>query len=164
MAPIIARARVHGSGFFNNFAAETKKPNLMEKIKAAIVGYGNIGKYVLEALETAPDFEVAGIVRRNGAADAPKELAGYKIVKNISELPKPDVAILCVPSRKAEEYANEILPLGINTVDSFDIHTLIPETRKRLMKVASDAGKVAIISAGWDPGTDSRTLQKFKQH
>ena len=155
MAPIIARARVHGSGFFNNFAAETKKPNLMEKIKAAIVGYGNIGKYVLEALETAPDFEVAGIVRRNGAADAPKELAGYKIVKNISELPKPDVAILCVPSRKAEEYANEILPLGINTVDSFDIHTLIPETRKRLMKVASDAGKVAIISAGWDPGTDS---------
>ena len=69
----------------------------MEKIKAAIVGYGNIGKYVLEALETAPDFEVAGIVRRNGGADAPRELSGYKIVKNISELPKPDVAILCVP-------------------------------------------------------------------
>ncbi|MBR3658552.1 MAG: Gfo/Idh/MocA family oxidoreductase, partial [Bacteroidaceae bacterium] len=80
----------------------------MEKIKAAIVGYGNIGKYVLEALETAPDFEVAGIVRRNGAADCPKEIEGYKIVKNISELPKPDVAILCVPSRKTEEYAKEI--------------------------------------------------------
>ena len=127
----------------------------MEKIKAAIVGYGNIGKYVLEALETAPDFEVAGIVRRNGAADCPKEIEGYKIVKNISELPKPDVAILCVPSRKTEEYAKEILPLGINTVDSFDIHTLIPETRKRLMQVATEAGKVAVISAGWDPGTDS---------
>ena len=127
----------------------------MEKIKAAIVGYGNIGKYVLEALETAPDFEVTGIVRRNGSADCPKELNGYKIVKNISELPKPDVAILCVPSRKTEEYANEILPLGINTVDSFDIHTLIPETRKRLQQVAAKAGKVAIISAGWDPGTDS---------
>ena len=117
----------------------------MEKIKAAIVGYGNIGRYVLEALETAPDFEVSGIVRRNGGADAPKELAGYKIVKNISELPKPDVAILCVPSRKAEEYAKEILPLGINTVDSFDIHTLIPETRKRLGRVAAESGKVAII-------------------
>ncbi len=127
----------------------------MEKIKAAIVGYGNIGKYVLEALETAPDFEVAGIVRRNGDADCPKELQGYKIVRKISELSKPDVAILCVPSRKAEEYANEILPLGINTVDSFDIHTLIPETRKRLQQVAAEAGKVAVISAGWDPGTDS---------
>jgi diaminopimelate dehydrogenase len=82
-------------------------------------------------------------------------LQGYKIVRKISELPKPDVAILCVPSRKTEEYANEILPLGINTVDSFDIHTLIPETRKRLMQVAAESGKVAIISAGWDPGTDS---------
>ncbi len=127
----------------------------MEKIKAAVVGYGNIGKYVLEALETAPDFEVAGIVRRNGAADCPSELQGYKIVRKISELPKPDVAILCVPSRKTEEYAREILPLGINTVDSFDIHTLIPETRKRLQQVAEESGKVAIISAGWDPGTDS---------
>lgn len=37
----------------------------MKKIRAAIVGYGNIGKYVLEALQTAPDFEIAGIVRRN---------------------------------------------------------------------------------------------------
>ena len=49
---------------------------------------------MLDALETAPDFEVAGIVRRNGAADCPKEIEGYKIVKNISELPKTDVAIL----------------------------------------------------------------------
>ena len=88
----------------------------MEKIKAAVVGYGNIGKYVLEALETAPDFEIAGIVRRNGAADCPKELQGYTIVRKITELAKPDVAILCVPSRKTEEYAKEILPLGINTV------------------------------------------------
>ena len=127
----------------------------MEKITAAIIGYGNIGKYVLEALETAPDFEVAGIVRRNGDADCPKELSGYKIVRKITELPKPDVAILCVPSRRTEEYAREILPLGINTVDSFDIHTLIPETRKRLGQVAAESGKVAVISAGWDPGTDS---------
>lgn len=45
----------------------------MKKIRAAIVGYGNIGKYVLEALEAAPDFEVAGIIRRN-PNDIPDEL------------------------------------------------------------------------------------------
>ena len=127
----------------------------MEKIKVAVVGYGNIGRYVLEALGEAPDFEVTGIVRRNGDVNCPKELEGYKVVKNISQLTKPDVAILAVPSRKTEEYASQILPLGINTVDSFDIHTLIPETRKRLMKVAAESGRVAVISAGWDPGSDS---------
>ena len=134
----------------------------MEKIKAAIVGYGNIGKYVLEALETAPDFEVAGIVRRNGDADCPKELQGYNIVRKITELPKPDVAILCVPSRKTEEYATDILPLGINTVDSFDIHGLICDLRRSLDAAAKKTGAVSIISAGWDPGSDSivRTLMQ----
>ena len=50
----------------------------MKKIRAAIVGYGNIGKYVLEALEAAPDFEVAGVVRRN-PNDIPDELKGYTV-------------------------------------------------------------------------------------
>ena len=127
----------------------------MIKIKAAIVGYGNIGKYVLEALQAAPDFDIVGIVRRNGNAEMPAELADYKVVKEITELPKPDVAILAVPSRNAEEYALQILPLGINTVDSFDIHTLILETKKRIDKVAKAAGRVSVLSAGWDPGSDS---------
>ena len=47
----------------------------MKKIRAAVVGYGNIGKYTIQALEAAPDFEIAGVVRRNGAADKPAELA-----------------------------------------------------------------------------------------
>ena len=49
----------------------------MKKIRAAIVGYGNIGRYVLEALQQAPDFEVAGVVRRN-PSNVPAELAATK--------------------------------------------------------------------------------------
>ena len=30
----------------------------MDKIRAAVVGYGNIGKYVVESLIDAPDFEI----------------------------------------------------------------------------------------------------------
>ena len=55
----------------------------MKKIRAAIIGYGNIGHYTVEALEAAPDFEIAGIVRRNGADNKPAELANYEVVKNI---------------------------------------------------------------------------------
>ena len=71
----------------------------MKKIRVAIVGYGNIGKYALEALEAAPDMEVAGVVRRNGNVDCPAELAPYPVVKHISELEDVDVAILATPTR-----------------------------------------------------------------
>ena len=39
----------------------------MKKIRAAVVGYGNIGQYSVQALEAAKDFEIAGIVRRQGS-------------------------------------------------------------------------------------------------
>ena len=57
----------------------------MKKVRAAIVGYGNIGHYVLEALQAAPDFEIAGVVRRAGAENKPEELANYAVAKDIKE-------------------------------------------------------------------------------
>ncbi|MBQ1972754.1 MAG: diaminopimelate dehydrogenase [Paraprevotella sp.] len=132
----------------------------MKKIRAAIVGYGNIGRYALQALESAPDFEVAGVVRRNGAENCPEELTKYQVVKDIRELQNVDVAIISAPTRSVEQYAKDILSLGINTVDSFDIHGQIPALRKSLNESAKAGNAVAIISAGWDPGSDSvvRTL------
>lgn len=134
----------------------------MKKIRAAVVGYGNIGRFTLEALQAADDFEIAGIVRRNGAADKPAELASYEVVKDITELRDVDVAILATPTRSCEEYAKKILALGINTVDSFDIHTSILDYRASLMPVCKEHNTVAIIAAGWDPGSDSivRTLMQ----
>ena len=134
----------------------------MKKIRAAVVGYGNIGRFTVEALEAASDFEIAGIVRRNGAANKPAELAAYEVVSNITELKNVDVAILATPTRSCEEYARQILALGINTVDSFDIHTSILDYRNSLMPICKEHGTVAVIAAGWDPGSDSvvRTLMQ----
>ncbi len=127
----------------------------MKKIRAAVVGYGNIGRYAVEALEAAPDFEIAGIVRRNGSVDKPAELDGYAVVKDIKELTDVDVAILATPTRQVENYAKECLALGINTVDSFDIHTKIVDLRRSLDAAAKANNAVSVISAGWDPGSDS---------
>ena len=134
----------------------------MEKIKVAIVGYGNIGKYALEALETSSDMECVGVVRRTATKEGFPELNAYKVVTDITELGKVDVAILATPTRSCEEYAKQYLAMGINTVDSFDIHTSILDYRAALMPVAKENGAVAIISAGWDPGSDSivRTLME----
>lgn len=133
----------------------------MKKIRAAVVGYGNIGHFTVQALKAAPDFEIAGVVRRH-IGDIPSELATYKVVTDIRELGDVDVAILCTPTREVEKYALEYLRLGINTVDSFDIHTSIVDLRRSLDAAAKAAGRVSVISAGWDPGSDSivRTLMQ----
>ncbi len=132
-----------------------------KKIRAAVVGYGNIGRFTIQALEEAPDMEIAGVVRRN-VGEKPLELTPYPVVTDIRELGQVDVAILCTPTREVEKYALEYLAMGINTVDSFDIHTQIVSLRRSLNEAAVKAGKVAVISAGWDPGSDSivRTLME----
>lgn len=134
----------------------------MEKIKVAVVGYGNVGRFALEALEVAPDMEVAGIVRRNGNENCPLELTKHHVVSDIRDLGKVDVAILACPTRSCPQYAKQILPLGINTVDSFDIHTSIMDYRSELMPINKTTNTVSVIAAGWDPGSDSivRTLMQ----
>ena len=105
----------------------------MEKIKIAIVGYGHVGRGTLEAVNEEPDMELVGIVRRKDSAGGtqPHELSRTKIVTDIKDLGKVDVAILCGPTRTVKGTATTILKLGINTVDSFDIHpelSLCPPT------------------------------------
>ncbi len=128
----------------------------MKQIRAAVVGYGNIGRYALQALEAAPDFEIAGVVRRQVTDEA----LPYPVVTDIAELGQVDVAILATPTRSVEAYAKQLLAKGIHTVDSFDIHTQITQLRRSLDETARAHGAVSIIASGWDPGTDSvvRTL------
>lgn len=127
----------------------------MKKIRAAVVGYGNIGRYTIEALEASRDFEIAGVVRRQGDKDKPAELAAYAVVDDIEKLKDVDVAILATPTRSCPEYAAKITALGINTVDSFDIHTSILDYRTKQMENNKKTHTVSVISAGWDPGSDS---------
>ena len=133
----------------------------MKKIRAAVVGYGNIGKFVIESLITSPDFEIAGIVRRNTSI-IPDAIKQYKVVSDIDQLEDVDVAILCTPTREVPKYAKEYLAKGINTVDSFDIHTSIADLITELEPIAKQHNTTAIVSAGWDPGSDSivRTLMQ----
>lgn len=135
----------------------------MEKIKVAIVGFGNVGCMALDALNQEPDMELVGIVElfnreKIKAGMNPAQCCKFgetKVVADIRELDKVDVALVCAPSRKVKEVVSEYLKLGINTVDSFDIHTEIPALRNYLDPIAKENNTVSIISAGWDPGIDS---------
>ena len=133
--------------------------------QVAVVGYGNVGKYAVQAVQAAPDMELAGVVRRNkpAAGDIPPELHNVRIVSSVDELDGVEVAILTTPTRTVPEYAADILAKGIHTVDSYDIHGELVNVRNELNGIAQSHNSVAIISAGWDPGTDSmiRSMLEF---
>jgi len=128
------------------------------KLRVAIVGFGHVGRGVLDALIESPDMEVAGIVELPHVIEKIKnEVGNIPLVDNdITGLGKIDVAILAINSRNVPETAPIYLQKGINTVDAYDVHreSLI-NLRKDLNDVAKKHGTVSIISAGWDPGSDS---------
>ena len=123
-------------------------------LKIAIVGYGNIGKAVTEAIEAAKDMELCGIIMRTQSLNKPQ--VSVPVVDDVGKLTqKPDVAILCTPSRTIPEIAESYLAQGINTIDSYDIHADIWELRTRLDTAAKEGGSTAVVSVGFDPGGDS---------
>lgn len=105
----------------------------------AIIGCGNIGRAVEQAVCQAEDFDFAGIYHHNDNLD----------------VIKADIVALCTPTREVPALAERMLNKGISTVDSFDIHNQITDLRKRLMPLAQNKKAVSVISAGWDPGSDS---------
>ncbi len=137
----------------------------MKKIKVAVHGLGNIGKGVISSLQCAPDFECLGVIRRASSLGTQAlALQGVPDFDSFEKLVqakgKPDVVVLCGPSRQVPEDAQFYLSQGVCTVDSFDIHTEIPALVAQLEKAAHATGAACITAAGWDPGTDSvlRTL------
>lgn len=127
-------------------------------LRIAVVGYGNIGHSAVEAVQAAPDMELAGIVRRHakaGVSSSP-ELAGIAISESVADLGKVDAALLCGPTRSIPETAPLYLRKGIHTVDSFDIHgQKLWDLRQALDGLGKEHGSVAVIASGWDPGSDS---------
>lgn len=108
-------------------------------MKVAILGYGNIGRAAEQAIMAAPDVELAGIYHHND---------------NLDDI-QADAVLLCTPTREVEPFAKALLQRGICTVDSFDIHQKIYDLRQSLMPLAQVNKAVSVISAGWDPGSDS---------
>ena len=110
-------------------------------IKAAVMGLGNIGRYAIEALEIQPDFTCVGVIRRKESLgkDA-HDLRGVPEYASLADLEavsgKPDVVLLCAPSRKIPEVAGDLLGRGYNTVDSFDIHDRVNySVKKSVLKI-----------------------------
>ena len=120
-------------------------------MKVAILGYGNIGRAAEQAVNAAPDMELAGIYHHNDCLD---KLTNHQSPITNDERPV-DVVLLCTPTREVPKFAAVLAAKGICTVDSFDIHGQISSLRTQLNPVCTTNKTVSVISAGWDPGSDS---------
>ncbi|MBO5197767.1 MAG: diaminopimelate dehydrogenase [Lachnospiraceae bacterium] len=124
-------------------------------IRIGIAGYGNLGKGVELAVRQNPDMELVGVFTRRAPESVALMTPGVKVY-SLSDAEKLkdqiDVMILCGGSATDLPKQTAELAAMFNVVDSFDTHAKIPEHFAAVDAAAKAAGKIAIISAGWDPG------------
>lgn len=127
----------------------------MEKIRIGIVGYGNIGRGVEQAIARNEDMELVAVFTRRDPASVAIKTEGAE-VKRMDELLSMkediDVMMLCGGSATDLPVMGPEVAANFNTIDSFDTHARIPEYFENVDKAAKEGGNIGIISVGWDPG------------
>ncbi|MGI6045274.1 MAG: diaminopimelate dehydrogenase [Eggerthellaceae bacterium] len=128
----------------------------MSKTRIGILGYGNLGRGVEQAIKQNDDMELVAVFTRRNPADLQIATEGVA-VRPASDLDGAavndvDVLIICGGSatdlpKMTPKYADKY-----NVIDSFDTHANIPDHFEKVDSAAKFGGKFAIISCGWDPG------------
>ena len=127
----------------------------MSKIRIGIVGYGNIGRGVEQAIKRNEDMELAAVFTRRDPASVKVATEGVKVVHMddmLSMKGDVDVMVLCGGSATDLPVMGPEIAANFNTIDSFDTHAKIPEYFANVDKAAKEGNNIGIISVGWDPG------------
>jgi len=123
-------------------------------MRLGILGYGNLGRGVENAVKQNPDVELVAVFTRRKPEDL--KINSEAKVLNVSEIEnwqdKIDVLILCGGSATDLPVQTPKYAKMFNVVDSFDTHAKIPEHFANVDRAAREGGKLGIISVGWDPG------------
>lgn len=124
-------------------------------IRIGIYGYGNLGRGIECAVKQNDDLELVAVFTRREPS-AVKIMTESAKVCNVSEVEqwkdRIDVMIMCGGSATDLPEQTPQLAKMFNVVDSFDTHAKIPEHFANVDASAKSAGKIGIISVGWDPG------------
>ncbi len=124
------------------------------KIRIAIAGYGNLGRGVESAVSSSDDMELVALFTRRDPSTVKTvtDVPVYKMEKAAEMKDEIDVMILCGGSANDLPFQTPEMAKYFNVIDSFDTHAKIPEHFAAVDAPSKAAGKVAIISVGWDPG------------
>lgn len=126
----------------------------MTKIRIGIVGYGNLGQSVELGIHQNKDMELVGVFTRRDPL-AIKTVTGvpaYLTTDAQNMIDQVDVMLLCGGSKSDIPIQGPLFANMFNTVDAYDTHANISDYFDEVNKKALEAGKVCVISSGWDPG------------
>lgn len=116
------------------------------KIRAGVVGIGNLGAEVAKILECSPNFElVAKFSKRNL-----QETISYERIEEYKN--KIDMLFVCGGSQNELEGQAKTLIKNFNLIESYDNHPRLESYIKNLNTLAKEHKKTALCSIGWDPG------------
>ena len=124
-------------------------------IRIGIVGYGNLAKGVEAAIRQNPDMELVAVFTRRDPQTLQIRTPNVPVlavecVMDWKDL--IDVMMLCGGSATDLPQMTPEFARSFHVVDSFDTHARIPEHYAAVDAAATAGGKIAVISAGWDPG------------
>lgn len=124
-------------------------------MRLGILGYGNLGRGVENAVRQNSDVELVAVFTRRNPEDLKINTENVPVV-NVSDIDKwvdkIDVLIICGGSATDLPVQTPKYAQMFNVIDSFDTHAKIPEHFENVDKAAKAHNKTAIISVGWDPG------------
>ena len=126
---------------------------MSQKIKIAVLGYGNLGRGVELAARNSKDLELLAVFSRRKPSEV--KTCGAPVFSAdeiLSHKGKFDVLVLCGGSATDLPTQTPEFAKDFNVVDSFDTHAKIPEHFAAVDAAAKKGGKVGIIAVGWDPG------------
>ena len=124
-------------------------------IRIGIFGYGNLVRGVESAIRQNNDMELVAVFTRRDPQNVKLQTKGVAVYRTddvLNYINDIDVMILCGGSATDLPVQTPELAKYFNVVDSFDTHARIPEHFSNVNESASESGRVAIISCGWDPG------------
>lgn len=127
----------------------------MTCIRIGILGYGNLGRGVELACAANPDTELVAVFTRRDPASLQIATEGVPVyAASDLEAHTDDIDVLVLAGGSATDLPEQTPAAArlFNVVDSFDTHANIPEHFAAVDAAAKEAGKVAVISVGWDPG------------
>ncbi len=125
------------------------------EIRIGIFGYGNLGRGVEAAIRQNEDMKLVAVFTRRDPASVTLQTEGVPVLhadKVLDMKNEIDVMILCGGSATDLPMQTPLLAAHFNVVDSFDTHARIPEHFANVDRAARAAGRVGVISVGWDPG------------